>query len=182
MPHSIALSGWPFYFLNKSAVKKVKKAVVGKLEPDKREETDSSGKHRNQFFRDSADIHSTNTCANCCLGVFSMEAGLLSINKLLLSVIGQPRGNLLTQHTPITQDYKISDTVLGLGINGKVVECVKKSNGQKFALKVLKDNAKSRREIDLHWRASSCKHIVNIEAVYDNTHNNHKCLLVVMEM
>jgi hypothetical protein len=58
------------------------------------------------------------------------------------------------------------------------VECVKKSTGQKFALKVLKDNAKSRREIDLHWRASSCKHIVNIEAVYENTHNNHKCLLV----
>jgi hypothetical protein len=47
---------------------------------------------------------------------------------------------------------------------------------------VLKDNAKSRREIDLHWRASSCKHIVNLEAVFENTYNNHKCLLVVMEM
>lgn len=95
---------------------------------------------------------------------------------------GQPRGNLLTSQTPITNEFKISDTVLGLGINGKVVECVKKSTGQKFALKVLKDNAKSRREIDLHWRASSCKHIVNIEAVFENTHNNHKCLLVVMEI
>jgi serine/threonine protein kinase len=47
---------------------------------------------------------------------------------------------------------------------------------------VLKDNAKSRREIDLHWRASSCKHIVNLEAVFENTYNNHKCLLVVMEI
>lgn len=79
------------------------------------------------------------------------------------------------------QDFKISDTVLGHGINGKVVECVSKSKGDKFALKVLKDNPKSRREIDFHWRASSCKHIVNIEAVYENTYNNHKCLLVVME-
>jgi hypothetical protein len=65
-----------------------------------------------------------------------MEAGLLSISKLLMSVIGQPRGNLVTIHTPITQDFKISDTVLGLGINGKVVECQKKATGQKFALKV----------------------------------------------
>ncbi len=38
-----------------------------------------------------------------------------------------------------------------------------------------------RREIELHWRASSCKHIVNIHDVYENTYNNHKCLLVVME-
>ena len=180
------MSGWPFYFLNKSAVKKVKKVVSGKLEQEKREETEQEAPNRNEFFKDSDLVnlsHKSGTqCQNCCLGIFTMEAGLLSINKLLLSVIGQPRGNLLTSHAPITQEFKISDTVLGLGINGKVVECVKKATGQKFALKVLKDTAKSRREIDLHWRASSCKHIVNIEAVFENTYNNHKCLLVVMEM
>lgn len=38
--------------------------------------------------------------------------------------------------TPITDEYEISNNVLGLGINGKVVECIKKSNGIKFALKV----------------------------------------------
>ena len=37
---------------------------------------------------------------------------------------------------PITSDYRISDKVLGLGINGKVVECFSKANGHKFALKV----------------------------------------------
>jgi len=37
---------------------------------------------------------------------------------------------------PITTDYRISDKVLGLGINGKVVECHHKTNGQKYALKV----------------------------------------------
>ena len=36
----------------------------------------------------------------------------------------------------ITDEYEILSKVLGLGINGKVVECIKKSTGQKFALKV----------------------------------------------
>ena len=36
----------------------------------------------------------------------------------------------------ISNDYQISNTVLGLGINGKVVECFHKKTGEKFALKV----------------------------------------------
>ena len=132
MPHTLALSGWPFYFLQLSTIKKVKKVVDQKIDPEKREETDDG----NRFFRDSNfNREERHKCEKCCL-TFTMEAGLLSINKLLMSVIGQPRGNLVTIHTPITQDFKISDTVLGLGINGKVVECVKKATGQKFALKV----------------------------------------------
>lgn len=108
------------------------------------------------------------------------EVGLKNVNSLLMSLIGTPRGTLTVKTNPITEDYKISSTVLGLGINGKVVECFD-SHGEKCALKVLKDNVKSRREIDLHWRASGCKHIVNIRDVYENTYNGHKCLLVVME-
>lgn len=38
--------------------------------------------------------------------------------------------------TPITSDYEISNTVLGLGINGKVVQCLNRRNGRKYALKV----------------------------------------------
>jgi hypothetical protein len=116
-----------------STVKKVKKSVAGKLGQNKREETDAAG----EFFRDS-DLRpvSGDRCSGSCLGGFTMEAGLLSINKLLLSVIGQPRGSLTTTHSPIGNEFKISDTVLGLGINGKVVECVKRSTGEKFALKV----------------------------------------------
>lgn len=38
--------------------------------------------------------------------------------------------------TPITDDYDITKTVLGLGINGKVVECFSKTRKEKFALKV----------------------------------------------
>jgi len=93
---------------------------------------------------------------------------------------GTPRGSMIVKNNPITDDYKISSNVLGLGINGKVVECFDTS-GEKFALKVLKDNVKSRREIDLHWRASGCRHIVNIKDVYENTYNGQRCLLVVME-
>lgn len=83
--------------------------------------------------------------------------------------------------TPITDTYDISNTVLGLGINGKVVQCTSRSTGQKYALKVLHDNMKARREVDLHWAASGCRHIVNIVDVFENSYSGKACLLVVME-
>ena len=106
--------------------------------------------------------------------------GLKNVTSLLMSLIGSPRGAVTVKTNPIQDEYKISSNVLGLGISGKVLECFDTS-GEKFALKVLKDNVKSRREIDLHWRASGCKHIVNIKDVYENTYNGQRCLLVVME-
>ncbi|CAG0892324.1 unnamed protein product [Cyprideis torosa] len=81
----------------------------------------------------------------------------------------------------ITKDYSISDNVLGLGINGKVLECHDLKTQKKFALKVLKDNTKSRREVELHFKASSCPHIVPVVDVYENLHKDQKCLLMVME-
>lgn len=36
----------------------------------------------------------------------------------------------------VTDDYKITAQVLGLGINGKVLECFCKNTGEKCALKV----------------------------------------------
>merc|ERR1711971_194164 len=110
-----------------------------------------------------------------------MEKGFKGINNLLLSVVGQPRSSLETKKNSITDDYTISQTVLGLGINGKVVEVKAKSDGHKYALKILKDSAKSRREVELHWKSSSCKHIVNIKDVYENSQKGQKNLLVVME-
>lgn len=38
--------------------------------------------------------------------------------------------------SPITDDYEISNHVLGLGINGKVVQCYDRNTRQKYALKV----------------------------------------------
>ncbi|KAG7198102.1 hypothetical protein KM043_005524 [Ampulex compressa] len=83
--------------------------------------------------------------------------------------------------TPITDDYEISNHVLGLGINGKVVQCYDRSTREKYALKVLHDCVKARREVELHWRASNCRHIVQVKDVYENSYSGNKCLLVVME-
>merc|ERR1711983_481464 len=99
----------------------------------------------------------------------------------IMATTGSPRSSLETKKTPITDDYSISQNVLGLGINGKVVEVKAKSDGQKYALKILKDNTKSRREVELHWKSSACKHIVNIKDVYENSQKGQKNLLVVME-
>ena len=46
---------------------------------------------------------------------------------------------------------------------------------------MLQDNPKSRREVELHWKASGHKHIVNIVDVYENAFSGKNCLLVVME-
>ncbi|CAI5448216.1 unnamed protein product [Caenorhabditis angaria] len=82
---------------------------------------------------------------------------------------------------PVTQDYRISRKVLGVGINGKVVECENRVTNEKFALKVLRDTEKARREVELHALASCHPHIVEVKAVYKNAYNNVDCLLVVME-
>ncbi|XP_011312553.1 MAP kinase-activated protein kinase 2 [Fopius arisanus] len=87
----------------------------------------------------------------------------------------------IPRESPISDDYEISNQVLGLGINGKVVQCYDKVTRQKYALKVLHDCVKARREVELHWRASNCKHIVQVKEVYENAYSGNKCLLVIME-
>lgn len=81
----------------------------------------------------------------------------------------------------VTDDYKVTSQVLGLGINGKVRECYCKKTGEKCALKILNDTPKARREVDLHWRASGSPHIVRILSLYENLYQGKKCLLIVME-
>ncbi|XP_043932799.1 MAP kinase-activated protein kinase 2 [Protopterus annectens] len=81
----------------------------------------------------------------------------------------------------ITDDYRVMTEVLGLGINGKVLKIVNKTTGEVFALKMLQDCQKARREVDLHWRASQCPYIVRIVDVYENLYQGRKCLLIVME-
>ncbi|CAL8336195.1 unnamed protein product [Merluccius merluccius] len=81
----------------------------------------------------------------------------------------------------VTDDYTISTQVLGLGINGKVMQCFNKKTGEKCALKILYDSPKSRREVELHWRVSGGPHIVRILSLYENIHHDKKCLLIIME-
>ncbi|KAM3622009.1 uncharacterized protein V6R79_019211 [Siganus canaliculatus] len=91
------------------------------------------------------------------------------------------RANLQIKKNAITDDYKVTSQVLGLGINGKVLEIFQKKTGDKYALKMLQDCAKARREVELHWRASPCVNIVRIIDVYENLYQGRKCLLIVME-
>uniref|UniRef100_A0A3P9PVA5 non-specific serine/threonine protein kinase n=1 Tax=Poecilia reticulata TaxID=8081 RepID=A0A3P9PVA5_POERE len=69
---------------------------------------------------------------------------------------------LYIKRNAVTDDYKISSQVLGLGINGKVLECFNKKTGEKCALKILYDSPKARREVELHWRVSGGPYIVRI--------------------
>lgn len=89
--------------------------------------------------------------------------------------------SLKPKNIAIENEYVISKNVLGLGISGKVVECFSSKTGKKYALKVLRDNPKARREVELHWRASSHQNIVNLVDIYENVQGSTKCLLVVME-
>ncbi|XP_003973561.1 MAP kinase-activated protein kinase 3 [Takifugu rubripes] len=81
----------------------------------------------------------------------------------------------------VTDDYKVSSRVLGLGINGKVLECFNKKSSEKCALKILYDCPKARREVELHWRVSGRPHIVRIISLYENMYHGKKCLLIIME-
>ncbi|XP_045386073.1 MAP kinase-activated protein kinase 3 isoform X3 [Lemur catta] len=81
----------------------------------------------------------------------------------------------------VTDDYQLSKQVLGLGVNGKVLECFQRRTGQKCALKLLYDSPKARQEVDHHWQASGGPHIVRILDVYENMHHGRRCLLIVME-
>uniref|UniRef100_A0A4W5PEZ6 non-specific serine/threonine protein kinase n=1 Tax=Hucho hucho TaxID=62062 RepID=A0A4W5PEZ6_9TELE len=85
------------------------------------------------------------------------------------------------KHNAVTDDYKISSQVLGLGINGKVLECTNKKTGEKCALKILYDSPKARQEVELHWRVSGGPYIVGILSLYENMHHGKKCLLIIME-
>ncbi|XP_022204639.1 MAP kinase-activated protein kinase 2 [Nilaparvata lugens] len=88
---------------------------------------------------------------------------------------------LIPKTTPITEDYEIYDTVLGLGINGKVVKCKNKKTKQMHALKVLDDGTKARGEVEIHRRVSGHKHIVKIIDVYRNSSGHRDRLYVIME-
>ncbi|KAL5111714.1 MAP kinase-activated protein kinase 2 [Taenia crassiceps] len=85
--------------------------------------------------------------------------------------------------TAITQEYEITQTSLGSGINGKVLKCIHKATGKPYALKVLGDDEKSCREVELHYRVSDSENIVRIVDIFENNNTNtgRNHLLIVME-
>ncbi|CAN9515488.1 unnamed protein product [Ophioblennius macclurei] len=101
----------------------------------------------------------------------------------LLQLFVKPVTNraLQTKLNVISDDYTVTNQALGMGINGKVLEIFHRESGEKYALKMLQDSSEARREVELHWRVSTCPHIVPIIDVYENLHQEKKCLLIVME-
>lgn len=89
----------------------------------------------------------------------------------------------------IQQDYEIKwHRNLGSGISGPVRLCVHKVTGEEFALKILLDRPKARKEVTLHWLSSGCEHVVRIVDVYANDvllpgdSSVKKRVLMVMEL
>lgn len=59
--------------------------------------------------------------------------------KMMMSdieTVGSKRSPLVPKKRQIIKDYSITDNVLGLGINGKVVECFDRKTNMKYAIKV----------------------------------------------
>ena len=89
----------------------------------------------------------------------------------------------------ITEDYEIKwSKSLGSGISGPVRLCIHKATGKEYALKILLDRAKARKEVTLHWLCSGSDHIVRVVDVYANDvilpgdSSAKKRLLLVMEL
>ncbi|CAF1161063.1 unnamed protein product [Rotaria sp. Silwood1] len=87
-----------------------------------------------------------------------------------------------TRRNDITDEYDISDELLGAGKNGAVLACWHRATNRKCALKVIKDSDRARREVILHKKAcEGCDHIVQILDVYENMFESKRCLYVIME-
>ncbi|PIO64132.1 hypothetical protein TELCIR_14253 [Teladorsagia circumcincta] len=85
-------------------------------------------------------------------------------------------------HThPVTEDYIVSHEIIGIGESGKVMACYNKDTNEKYALKVLRDGPKARREVSLHYLTNAHENVVTIVDIYENTFDGVKCLLMVVE-
>lgn len=68
-----------------------------------------------------------------------------------------------------SQDYDIHwQKNLGSGISGPVRLCMHRESGRRYALKVLLDRPKARKEVTLHWLCSGSEYVVRAIDVYAN--------------
>ena len=69
----------------------------------------------------------------------------------------------------ISQEYEIKwSKSLGSGISGPVRLCIHKETGEEYALKILLDRPKARKEVTLHWLCSGCEYVVKAVDVFAN--------------
>lgn len=70
---------------------------------------------------------------------------------------------------PFSDDYEVQwQKNLGSGISGPVRLCLHRESGKRYALKVLLDRPKARKEVTLHWLCSGSEYIVRAIDVYVN--------------
>ncbi len=88
----------------------------------------------------------------------------------------------------IQRDYDIKwHKNLGSGISGPVRLCISKETGEEYALKILLDRPKARKEVTLHWLCSGSEYVVRVIDVYANEvilpgdSSPKKRILMVME-
>ena len=98
----------------------------------------------------------------------------------IFSVANKPQ-SFVPKKSVITNDYEVKKNVLGVGINGKVYECIQKKTGLNCALKIIKDSQKARREVEIHTLLCEQTNIVKILDVFENNFNGVRSLVVVME-
>ncbi|KAI3386652.1 hypothetical protein SNEBB_007750 [Seison nebaliae] len=84
----------------------------------------------------------------------------------------------------LTKDYTVTTEELGRGKNGRVLACYQRNrpDGERYALKVIKDTENGRREVELHMEcARECINIVQIADVYKNLIHDERCFVLIME-
>ena len=89
----------------------------------------------------------------------------------------------------ITRDYDIKwQKNLGSGVSGPVRLCVHRETRREYALKILLDRPKARKEVSLHWRCSDSQYVVRAIDVFTNElvlpgdSVTKKRILLVMEL
>ena len=112
-----------------------------------------------------------------------------SIYTIVMSVLSRYGSDPVFHSHSIQNDYDIKWQVkLGTGISGPVRLCVHKETGKEYAIKILLDRPKARKEVTLHWRCSGSEHVVRVIDVYLNDvlipgdAHPKKRLLMVMEL
>ena len=90
---------------------------------------------------------------------------------------------------PITREYEINwRKNLGSGVSGPVRLCIHRETGREYALKILLDRPKARKEVSLHWRCSSSHYVVRAidmfanEVILPGDSVIKKRILLVMEL
>ena len=90
-------------------------------------------------------------------------------------------GSLTPIKTDILLDFELTGIVLGIGLQGQVLEIKNRTTGELCALKPLPNTPKGRQEVDLHYKALYHRNIIKIQAVYEQEWRGEPSILMVLE-